>query len=250
MIMFLSYLLVDTGENPDRPRPGRLWLRNPYRVHQRLCMAFPSREKKAADPLFLQPYDGGSFAKGQVHVEREREKGFLFRVDPLPNGRAVVVVQSAVRPDWEYAFRNARFLLAAPPEISPFDPRFSEGEELRFRLLANPIRRLSPRSRGPDGNPVKSGVGKRVPVPEERLVDWLVKKGENGGFSLRAESLVLVPGYVRAYKGREEKKRISLRSCLFEGTLVVTEPDRFSETIVRGIGPAKGLGFGLLSVLR
>ncbi len=40
--MYLSSLLIDVGDNPDRPRPGRLWLRNLYHVHQRLCMAFPS----------------------------------------------------------------------------------------------------------------------------------------------------------------------------------------------------------------
>ena len=43
--MYLSCLLIDVGDNPDRPRPGRLWLRNLYHVHQRLCMAFPSARK-------------------------------------------------------------------------------------------------------------------------------------------------------------------------------------------------------------
>ena len=50
--MYLSCLLIDVGDDPDRPRPGRTWLRNIYHVHQRLCMAFPSRERMEADPPF------------------------------------------------------------------------------------------------------------------------------------------------------------------------------------------------------
>ena len=51
--MFLSCLLIDIGDNPDRPRPGRIWLRNLYHVHQRLCMAFPSDPRKTDDRDFL-----------------------------------------------------------------------------------------------------------------------------------------------------------------------------------------------------
>ncbi len=80
--MYLSCLLVDVGENPDRPRPGRLWLRNLYHVHQRLCMAFPSGGKGPDDPHFLKPFRLEDFA-GQVHVQRTGDAGFLFMVEEL-----------------------------------------------------------------------------------------------------------------------------------------------------------------------
>jgi hypothetical protein len=53
--MYLSHLMIEVGSDPDRPRPGRLWLRNMYHVHQRLCMAFlpPVSKKNKDDPEFL-----------------------------------------------------------------------------------------------------------------------------------------------------------------------------------------------------
>ena len=56
-MIYLSQLLIDTGGNPDRPRPGRLWLNNVYNIHRRLSMAFPLRQRRDGDPKFLQPFD-------------------------------------------------------------------------------------------------------------------------------------------------------------------------------------------------
>lgn len=113
--MYRSCLLIDVGNNPDRPRPGRSWLRNRYHVHQRLCMAFPSASRKAEDVDFLKPFNPDMFGNGRVGEKRSVDAGFLFHIDSLPNGRAVIIVQSAIEPDWNYAFHNANHLLAAPP---------------------------------------------------------------------------------------------------------------------------------------
>lgn len=58
---------------------------------------------------------------------------------------------------------------------------------------------------------------------------------------------------VRAFKGHrsdgrppEQKKPIKLDAVIFEGVLRVTGPALALKTIQHGIGPAKGLGFGLL----
>lgn len=113
--MFLSTLLIETGVNPDRPRPGRLWLRNLYRVHQRLCMAFPSVEQKDSDIEFLKPFDPAGF--NHVHGPRTAEQAFLFRIDPQARSNPTILVQSALKPDWDYAFSNAGYLLAAPAGV-------------------------------------------------------------------------------------------------------------------------------------
>ena len=239
--MYLSTLLIDTGENPDRPRPGRLWLRNRYHVHQRLCMAFPSAFRKAKDADFLAPFKPEEFGNGQVHVERATDSGFLFRIDPLPNGRAVIIVQSATEPDWGYAFHNADYLLAARPEVKPFEPHFSKGQWLRFRLAANPTRRLSKHS--PDAK--EESIGKRVPVPTDQLIDWLARRAESAGFFIKRDATTLQSGYVYMNKNGKGQR---LRSVLFDGRLRVTDPDTFRQTLIRGIGSGKAFGFGLLSV--
>lgn len=246
--MYLSCLLIDVGTNPDRPRPGRLWLRNLYRVHQRLYMAFPSVSRKSGDPVFLEPYNPKDFGPEQVHVPRGVDNGFLFRIDPQSEGRVVILVQSAVEPDWDYAFHNARYLLAAPPEWKEIDPCFTEGQRLRFRLVANPTRRLSRNSFGADGRPIEKGlIGKRVPVPNDKLNEWLVRKAEQAGLSVEMDSLTVQQMYIYVNKeGNGGGNR--LLSVRYEGCLRVTDPSSLQESLIKGIGPGKAFGFGLLSV--
>ena len=251
--MYMSCLLIDVGENPDRPRPGRLWLHNLYHVHQRLCMAFPSASRKCDDVEFLKPFEPEDFGNGQVHVTRAEDAGFLFRIEPQFAGRAMILVQSPIKPDWDYAFHNAGYLLAAPSQVKPFDPSFKVGQRLRFRLLANPTRRLSKHSLGANGQPIKKwankeGKGMRVPVPEDRLIDWLTRRAEKAAFSVEKESASILSSYVYVNKAREENG-VRLRSVRYDGTLTVSDPTRFQNAMLQGIGPGKAFGFGLLSVI-
>jgi len=242
--MYLSCLLVDVGDNPDRPRPGRRWLRNPYHVHQRLCMAFPSAERTKADPQFLKPWAPADFPEQrhladrplgeverdvlrQVHAQRDRSGGFLFRIDARPGGRVMILVQSAVKPDWDYAFRNADHLLAAPPQAKRCDPRFAEGQRLRFRLVANPTIRRVFGGPAPEGQPKQSGT--RVGVyGEEGQREWLYRKGEACGFRV-LDCRVL-----------NRRFQISRRP----------NGSPFLAALESGIGSGKAFGFGLLSVAR
>jgi len=280
--MHLSTLLIDVGDNPDRPRPGRLWLRNLYRVHQRLCMAFPSVQRKQNDGQFLKPFTPEDFSVQahqadqppekvgdallrQVHARRDTKSGFLFRVDPLPGGRAVILVQSAVWPDWEYAFGlkaalrddagrpigNAGYLLAGPPAVKEYDPVFAADQRLRFRLMANPTKKTKTLSKEERLARVPKRHGCRVPVPStpEDLLGWLTRRAQAAGFSV-SEMTSLHPGYVYVNKTAGPGKGQRLRSVRYEGILQVTDPDAFGNTLAAGIGPAKGFGFGLLSVAR
>lgn len=246
--MYLSCLLIDVGNNPDRPRPGRLWLRNLYRVHQRFCMAFPSTARKSDDPDFLKPFKPDDFAADepkQVHIERCEKAGFLFRIDPQHGGRVVILVQSAACPNWDYAFHNASHFLAAAPEAKTYDPVFAAKERLQFRLLANPTRKIDTKS-GPDG---QRRNGRRVPVSSDKLLDWLACRAEAAGFSIEQGSTTVQPGYIFVKKERDEQGQ-RLRSARYDGILTVADPVLFRETLVQGIGPGKAFGFGLLSLAR
>jgi len=244
--MFLSLLHVNVGDDPDRPRPGRKWLRNMYHVHQRLCMAFPSSSQKQRDTEFLAPFDPTGFQ--HVHGSRTAEQAFLFRVEPLSRGMVGILVQSAIEPDWEYAFHNAPHLLAEPAEKKAFSPQFATGQYLRFRLLANPTRRLSERSLGGDGQPVsKESIGKRVPVPTQRLCEWLEQRSAPSGFSVQKDSTTIEPGYIHVNNTRSGNGR-RYRTARYDGILEITDPEPFTETVISGIGRAKAFGCGLLSV--
>lgn len=288
--MYVSCLLIDVGDNPDRPRPGRSWLRNVYHVHQRLCMAFPSQLQRTSDPHFLAPYHPTRFAEPPpsegsidsgmnvsprpcsvlgyqrpVHVRRDKDHNFLFRIDPQPGNRVVILVQSAIKPDWDYAFQNASYLLAAPPsDPKPIDLIIESGTRLRFRLLANPVRKVSQNSVDAAGKPFgEKWLGKHVPVPatQEYLRNWLERRSESGwsapknsehdqfppGFRIE-QLLNIQTGQVFVNKGRDSVKGQRFPSARFDGILAVTDPVLFRQTLARGIGPAKAFGFGLLSI--
>jgi CRISPR system Cascade subunit CasE len=227
-------------------------------------MAFPSPSRESEDQHFLKPFKPEEFGINQVHVKREKEAGFLFRIDPRPGGRAVILVQSALSPKWAYAFHNAGHLLAAPPQVKSYDPCFSRGQSLRFRLVANPTRKIDTKS-GPGG---EKRNGSRLPVPsateikewllknphrdarifiDSRLFDWLARRAETAGFSLQEEYTQIQPGYIYVKKKQADKGQ-RLRSVRYEGILKVIDPARLQETVIQGIGPGKAYGLGLLSL--
>lgn len=273
--MWRSCLLIDVGDNPDRPRPGRAWLRNLYHVHQRLCMAFPSDPK--SDPHFLKPFKPENFDGKQVHgVERSAGSGFLFRIDPQSGGRVVIVVQSAVKPNWDYAFQNASHLLrdflVAPPHPVEFDPSYGEGQPLRFRIRVNLSKKIKSGATGVDLTTKREGVdrhgrpkaqSKRVALTWDKgqdrdnvIREWFSKKAMDHGFkvhTVRALHVGWGAGIDPDRKAADHDaapggRSMKFRSALLEGTLTVEDADKFREAIAHGIGPGKAFGFGLLSV--
>ncbi len=261
-MMYLSQLLIDTGENPDRPRPGRLWLNNIYNVHRRLSMAFPMPGFKQADKEFLKPYEPKHF----------HPRSFIFRIDNNIDGteqRAVIIVQSTEKPDWDWCFHNAPDFLAAPPESKGYDPQFQAGQELRFRIRVNPsVKSSVHHTTKLDGT--TSAQGKRISLtwdkdstPDKAIADWFTAKAQKLGFTpVRIELIQL--GWVygskpepvnKAKKEKEngywrenEYRPLKYRSALLEGILKVDDPALFKAALEEGIGSAKSFGFGLLSV--
>lgn len=87
-------------------RVGIGWISNPYRVHQRLLMAY------------------------------SQERRLLFRIEP-GTLNTTILVQSMIEPEWKSAFLNFE-VLTREPEMKVFDPLLRQGGKYRFRLLANP----------------------------------------------------------------------------------------------------------------
>ncbi len=245
--MYLSHLLIDVGNNPDRPRPGRLWLRNIYHVHQRLCMAFPADDRKNSDPHFLAPYKSDDFP--QVHTQRSKDSGFLFRIDSHLGGNVSIIVLSAKKPDWDYAFYNADYLLAAKPqELRQLEVEIKYGTKFRFRLKVNPTRRLSKGSKFPNGDFVDDNrIGQRVPVAYQNLDEWLYRKAETSGFKI-AKISNKTTGYVYFNRSNAKGQGQRLFSVCFDGVLEIIDAEMFYSALITGIGSAKAFGFGLLTI--
>jgi CRISPR system Cascade subunit CasE len=224
--MFLSRL-----QHHPRSRQALRDLADPYQMHRTLLRAFP-------DDL-----DGGA---GRV----------LYRVEVQGEvGLPVVLVQSDKRPDWSCLPTGH---LVEPAEWKPYDPAFIAGQHLRFRLRANPTIKTGTSSRGDRLAHKPKCNGRRVGlIREEDQVAWLSAKGSRGGFRIAGAGsgpprlLVTKEGYLEGRKqterGRQNLTHLAVR---FDGTLEVADPVQFLDTVRVGIGPAKGFGFGLLSLAR
>lgn len=169
----------------------------------------------------------------------------LFRPD-MPDGHiAPLLVQSEQEPEWERAAQTMNITVDA--ECKPFElPSFAARTRLRFRLRANPVKTI----RGGTEEAVEGkGRPKRIRVPlkrEEQQLEWLERKLSAAGSALEG-ALVQKEGEVTGRRKRGGPP-ITFYAVRFDGLLIVQDPTAFSGAIRYGIGPAKGFGFGLLSV--
>jgi CRISPR system Cascade subunit CasE len=211
--MYLSRLIL----NP-RSRRVQRELAEPYEMHRSLMKAFPPD---------LAP----------------REERMLFRVDEHPRLGLTLLVQSCDVPNWSWlAEEGARgYLLpvAEPnPAVKPFDLHPVAGQTLGFRLRANPTIKTKR-----EGRPVRNGL-----FDEDAQQAWLVRKAEAGGFRILSINSVAEGKISGGVKRVETTHKLTLLGVRFDGLLQVTDPDRLVEAVRHGIGSAKGLGFGLLSL--
>lgn len=215
--MYLSKLVINTG-NPL----GLRSIVNQYEAHRTIWRGFPDAE------------DGGP---GRV----------LFRLEHRGGSSSLaVLVQSRIQPDWQPMIRERLLLNAEVKELTPekIQTLTEPGRVLRFRLRANPTKRIVDRTRvRDDGKPHTARVGL---FGEDKQQKWLQDKALQCGFcilecrvSASDDSKSRLPGgrAVAIHKG-----------VTFDGVLQVTDSEKFREALESGIGSAKGFGFGLLSV--
>lgn len=222
MRVFLSLLRLNPA-SVDVQRD----LRDPHELHRTIMRAFP--------PV-IDPEQEARAYWGVLHrLEIERR-----------TGRILLYVQSRIAPDWSFVpdgyLVDDGWENPAVKSVAQAYSSLSAGRVLRFRLRANPTRKIDTKS-GPNG---EKRNGRRVPLSgPEAQIQWLVRKAETHGFEL-LQATVVASGaseLVRSYStGR------TFQGVLFEGRLVVRDPERFRQALERGIGPGKAYGYGLLSV--
>jgi CRISPR system Cascade subunit CasE len=177
---------------------------------------------------------------------KEGEERVLWRVDDDPRLGVILLVQSwNAAPNWSWLQEDGvqGYLLPTPdanPAVKPFQFHPGAGQVLRFRLRANPtVKRYF----------AESGDRKRVGLhKEDEQIAWLERKAEAAGF--RVLSVNLASDDPRAGQKREDGQAhtLTLLAVRFGGLLQVTDPAKLVNAVQSGIGSAKGLGFGLLSL--
>ncbi|MEZ4705927.1 MAG: type I-E CRISPR-associated protein Cas6/Cse3/CasE [Caldilineaceae bacterium] len=204
--MYLSKLIL----NP-RSRPVQRDLARPHDLHRTILGAFPDDLDKAAERV-------------------------LYRLDQTRGGELHLLVQSHLQPNWS-GLMGTDYLWAGPdnPALKEVEVRVQVGQQLAFRLRANPTKRM--------GKSAAHDKGKRVGLYKlEEQVNWLQRKAADHGFAIGS---VMPTQQQRTDDNRQNLKFLSVQ---FDGVLQVTDTDKFLTAIQSGIGSGKAFGFGLLSV--
>ena len=229
--MYLSRLVLD-----PRSREAGRDLGDVHQMHRTVMSAFPHLKEQ-----------GG--ARSSLAV--------LHRLDIDQRGSNIaLLVQSGEEPDWSCLPDGYLFNLAregrnpATKSISDALVSLRKGQVLRFRLRANPTRKVDTKS-GPDG---QRRNGKRVDLrTETQQIEWLSRRADRAGFRLvpaypDGNAPAVRVGASEKLRGRTTNRLVTLAGVLFDGLMEVTDPDKLRLAIREGIGPGKAFGCGLLSL--
>lgn len=221
--MFLSRLILNS-----RNRKVVRDLDDIHEIHRTLLTAFPQ----------VDTTETGARARS----------GMLFRVEAGGYGSLpMIIVQSELEPNWSALPQGYLVGATDNPASKRIDHLFDAveaGMVLRFRLRANPTRRIW------DAETQRS---KRVGLyVTDAQYEWLKRKTVQAGFRLFPSSADPEVPAIRI-RGDDvatarHAKHLRFHSVTFDGHLVVADPERFREALRKGIGSGKAYGFGLLSI--
>lgn len=150
----------------------------------------------------------------------EKTRDFLFRVDVADRTVRVLLLSGERPSDIEGWIWDTREIMEA----------FLEHGTFRFQVRANPTFR-------------RSSDHRRIALyKEEELRDWITRKLGQIGAKLRMVEV----GHPDTETFVKDGKRGTHVAVDFHGVLEVTDPESFREGFGKGIGTAKGFGYGLL----
>lgn len=192
----------------DYETAAHLKLRDLYDWHQLAWRAFPGRDGQPRD--FLMRVD-----------RRERDRAFRL---------LMVSGQAPTRPEcWPS-------VSAESWRTREIGASFFSHRAYRFQLRANPTKR-------------DNASRKRLPLRTvEEQTAWLKRKGEQAGFALDESALRIMPEGREWFLIESRGQQGVHHAVEFEGVLRVTAPAQFQAAFKKGIGSAKGFGFGLLAL--
>jgi CRISPR system Cascade subunit CasE len=151
------------------------------------------------------------------------EWGILFRAN-----EGITIIQSAVPPDGRKLPPNIKLQTIKAVVLHPYP-----GEAFVFRLKFSPVIQSK--------NKI-TGKYRRSPIDP---IDWLNARAEALGATFDIKS-VSEPIVIR---DKADDRPVVFVSRMVEGYLTITDPDRFKQTLINGVGREKAYGQGLLSII-
>jgi CRISPR system Cascade subunit CasE len=164
--------------------------------------------------------------------------GVLYRLTEQEKALSLYVLSDA-EPMWGNILQSG-FVAKGCKDVSRLPDAFIKDRRFAFDLLTQPFKKESR----------KGANSKRVMLktPQERQA-WLERKAKDNGFCIE---------WIRedgknAVSGRHDEEKggaMFIGAVRYRGVLIVEDQDMFMRAFMRGIGPGKAYGLGMLMLAR
>lgn len=212
---------------------------NPARREARKLLGSPRAMHAAVEAAFPQPVSPGH-GRNLWRLDEDKSAVWLY-------------IQSPTRPDLSHVVEQAGWPTTSTwqtRELTPLLDSLHPGSRWGFRLTANPTR---------SGRPASGGDTQRFGhVTAAQQLQWLLDRTEKNGFLIppvgsaeEGEHAAVVTRRDRTTFRHEDgntARQVTLTRATFTGLLDVIDADILRAAILRGIGPGKAYGCGLLTL--
>jgi CRISPR system Cascade subunit CasE len=223
---------------------------NPFRQKSRELLANPHKTH-------------GAVLAGLPDPEVERP---LWRWDTGRERRPYLLVLTHTVADWAHLVEQCGWPAADGDHVitrdyTPLIRQLGEGREFAFRVTANPVQNVpapaqesTPEPSAKPGRAVRKGH--RTAAHQQR---WFLERAERWGFQVPpallddpeaddVPDMRITQRQRLSFAKRKGGKPVILTTATFEGRLRITDSELFTRTLLRGLGPAKAYGCGLLTL--
>lgn len=194
-------------------------IRNAYGAHRLFWRAFPDAAPGAVQPFTFAEQDGAQ------------------------DGQKIFLMQSEHRPDFS-------LVLGVQAEVKVIHLEVNPGDFFYFRLRASPSKALHVTKDEivPGTKSMLRGI--RVGIQSRLGVQhWLDRQAGQAGFEARNLVFDINERAIKLHSVTSGKKHgFTAASAQFDGTLVVTDPEKFAQALFTGVGRGRSYGFSMLLV--
>ena len=193
-----------------------LKIKDIYSLHKTVYSLFPQAETR----------ETGSGKDGLIAKANGRDFLFVDKGGDF-HGRQILVLSSCQPVLPEYGEISSKKI----PEA------FLQMKHYGFEVVLNPVKR-------------DNKTGKLISVRgKDNLLQWLVDKAEKGELGFTVDPKTLQVNHEGVLRYEKDGATCTHNTATFTGKLEVTDRPKFIRTFEKGIGRAKGFGFGLLQII-
>lgn len=195
-----------------------------------------NNRQKTKDLTHLGAYHNWVESSFPAEMAQQKRTRHLWRIDRLQGKRYLLLV-SQEKPDLTKLQRYGVAGTAMTKDYQPFIDQITDGDLMRFRLVANPTYRT-------DGK-----VYPHITIDQQK--GWLKTRTDKAGFEILTDPAgndnfeIVNHDWPVLY----HKRRVRLSRVAFEGLIRVTDAAKFRPVLTKGIGREKAYGMGMMTVI-